>query len=69
MPVDPALRPHWPRYSTNGQNGAVGESEGKKEAHEGHKSMLAAMIREAAALPNLLQMRLEGRRFVGSVTS
>ena len=62
--VDSSLRPLWPCHSTNCQPGRGGESLEKEDANQGRKAALAAMIREAAGLPDLLAIRravMEGR--------
>jgi hypothetical protein len=60
-PVDPRLKPVWWRKSAFGQNEVGGESvskqESQKEADKGHKAALAALMREAEGLPDLLAMR------------
>lgn len=57
-PVQPGLRPAWPRRSTNGQSGSAGESAKKEEAaREEKQAALAEMLRAAAAMPDLLAAR------------
>ena len=50
--------PVTPRPRTNRQRAGGGESEQKKEAREGSKAALAAMLEAAGRLPDLLAARL-----------
>ncbi len=55
--VQPGLRLAWPRRATTGQFDGGGENLRKQEADKGRNVALAAMMREAAGLPDLLAAR------------